>query len=137
MKLAAAVLAIMTTVALAAEARADEPGVCTAADAKLVEASTANASLKAAREQLRDLDAHIAALRADIAAERRNPAGVVDLRRLHDLGEGLQADIAVRPEAAATVAAWDREVKRLIPEATKLVKACSAARKAPQPPTAG
>jgi hypothetical protein len=134
MKTIAIVTAALLTLCAVSSARADEaapePPVCVAADAQLAEASTANAKLKEATAAIKDVDDEILALRQMIAREKSNPAGVVNLRTLHSLGEDLRQRIEARPELVAERAACDREVKRLIALATKSVKACTAARKA-------
>ncbi len=96
--------------------------------AKFAELEAADETRKQARANLEECDAWIVQYRADLAREKANPSGVVDLRRLHDIGERIQSATEARPGHAAALAAWTSEVKRLLGDGTKLIAACKAAK---------
>jgi hypothetical protein len=59
-------------------------------------------------------------LSAAVAEEKRNPAGVIDLARLHSLGAGIQATDAQIKDAkvdleSATKARFDRSICKELP----------------------
>ncbi len=132
--LVAVVVAITCAgVALGAEAATDggaAPPACLAdVDAKMAELEAADEKRKEAIAAVVDCDGWIAQYRAEIAREKSNPAGVVDLRRLHELGERLQSALEARPQLEAARVSWEAEVKRLSAVVQKAITACAATKR--------
>jgi hypothetical protein len=63
-------------------------------------------------------------IRAAIAKERTNPAGVVDLVRLHDLGEELQIDADREKDAKASSATDMKQATAIVAHIKSVATAC-------------
>lgn len=83
-------------------------------------ADASDADYKAAN----DCDDQIAALQELIAEERKNPAGVIDLRRLHELGADIQVQQAAKAAALAEAKGLTAKAAELLAEAKAAMARC-------------
>lgn len=77
-----------------------------------------------ARVDAHAADLQIAALKLLIAEEHKNPAGVIDLRRLHDLGEDIQSQLATKAEFLSDAKADAAKSGKLAEEAKAAMLRC-------------
>jgi Mg2+/Co2+ transporter CorB len=96
----------------------------TVASAKLAQASALAADAKAQRASAEELRELVAEDERDLAQERANPAGVVDLARLHAIGEELVQHRQALALARQTAAAEEAQARRLLAEASAIIAAC-------------
>lgn len=97
---------------------------CDAAKASLQAATEAVEARKQAVAALQECDDSITTYRAELARERRNPSGVVDLRRLHEYGELLQGALEARPYLIKNKTAADVAVQQRLVAAKRNVNLC-------------
>ena len=87
-----------------------------------------------ARVDAHAADLQIAALKYLIAEEHKNPAGVIDLRRLHDLGEDIQSQLATKSEFLSDAKADAAKAGKLAAEAKAAMLRCGKLARAKEHP---
>ncbi len=96
----------------------------TAASAKVEQAKALSAQSMTLARDIALLTTEIAQLRQYIAEEKANPSGVVDLRRLHELGEDIQIDQGQMAVDKASKARVDAKLAKVLAEGERLIKGC-------------
>src|SRR5271166_6627099 len=96
----------------------------TAAQAKLDQAKHLDVEVADMTHRIAVLTAQIAQLQSYIVEEKANPAGVVDLRRLYELGSDIQSDQAQIAQCKATKTKDEASKKKLLADGLALVKSC-------------
>jgi hypothetical protein len=103
---------------------------CSRADAatKLAQATAYSEDAKAQATVLPVLEELIAEDERDLAQERSNPSGIVDLRRLHEIGAALLQHRQARDLAKKTWAADEAAARKLLAEVHAIAEACRRGR---------